>query len=251
MKKSFVCVCTGSKYGTKYVNILYNMVKRHSTDVKFFVITDSKKDWHSDINQLIVDPLYKTWWNKIHMFRDDIGLEGRVLFMDLDVVIIRNIDHLWEFEDDKFCIIQDFNRCRIPSYHVRNSSVMKFDAGKEVHVWEKFKNDPQRIIDRFRGDQDYMTHLYKGGLIWPHNWIMSYKWEIGLEPGEKKRSPHDKFVSERYTTETYIKVKNGRKITKTRRKKQNLPQDCAVIDFHGHPNPEEVTKDPLIIDNWK
>ena len=75
---------------------------------------------------------------------------------------------------------------------------MKFDAGKEVHVWEKFKNDPQRIIDRFRGDQDYMTHLYKGGLIWPHNWIMSYKWEIGLEPGEKKRSPHDKFVSERY-----------------------------------------------------
>ena len=97
MIKNFVCVCTGNKYGTMYVDKLYNMVTRHSNNVKFNVITDSKKDWRPEINQIIVSPLFPTWWNKIHMFRDDIGLEGRVLFMDLDIVVIRNIDHLWDF----------------------------------------------------------------------------------------------------------------------------------------------------------
>ena len=126
MKKSFVCVCTGTKYGPQYVNTLYNMVTRHSTDVEFNLITDAKKAVNENIIQRVVTPHYKTWWNKVHMFRDDIGLEGRIVFMDLDVVIINNIYHLWDFEGDAFVIIQDFNRCRIKNYNVRNSSVMKF-----------------------------------------------------------------------------------------------------------------------------
>ena len=146
MKKSFVCVCTGSKYGPEYVNKLYNMVMRHSTDVEFNLITDAKKDVHPNIKQRIVKPLYKTWWNKVHMFRDDIGLEGRIVFMDLDVVIINNIDHLWDFEGDAFVIIQDFNRCRIKNYNVRNSSVMKFNAGQEVNMWHKFFDHHQKIM---------------------------------------------------------------------------------------------------------
>ena len=249
--KSFVCVCTGNKYGTKYVDILYNMVSRHASDFKFFVITDSRKDWRPEINQLVVDPIYPTWWNKIHMFRDDIGLEGRVLFMDLDVVIFRNIDHLWDFEGDAFVIIQDFNRCRIPNYQVRNSSVMKFVAGQEAHIWNEFKADPQKVMRRFRGDQDYMTAKYKDGPIWPREWIMSYKWEIGLEEGEKRRSVNDKFVKQRQTTEKIIVIKNGQKIEQERVKKFELPDDCAVAVFHGKPNPEEIMHDRLITENWR
>ena len=232
--KSFVCVCTGKKYGTEYVDKLYNMVSRHASDYKFFVITDTRKNWHSQINQIVVNPVFPTWWNKIHMFRNDIGLEGRVLFMDLDVVIFRNIDEFWEFEGDAFVIIQDFNRCRIPNYHVRNSSVMKFVAGQEVHIWNEFKQDPQKVISKFRGDQDYMTARFPGGPIWPREWVMSYKWEIGLEPGEKKRSPHDLFVKQPYTD-----------------RKHGLPDDCSVAVFHGKPNPAEVFHDPLVKDNWQ
>ena len=232
--KSFVCVCTGNKYGTKYVDILYNMVSRHAHDFKFFVITDALKDWRSEINQIVVDPVFPTWWNKIHMFRDDIGLEGTVLFMDLDVVIFRNIDHFWDFEGDAFVIIQDFNRCRIPNYRVRNSSVMKFVAGQEVRIWNKFVEDPQKIYRRFRGDQDYMTAEYQDGPIWPREWIMSYKWEIGLEPQEKKRSPNDLYVKQPYTD-----------------RKHGLPDECSIAVFHGKPNPAEIQHDPLVKDNWR
>jgi hypothetical protein len=178
--------------------------------------------------------LFPTWWNKIHMFRDDIGLEGRVLFMDLDVVIFRNIDEFWDFEGDAFVIIQDFNRCRIKNYHVRNSSVMKFNAGQEVHIWKEFKQNTQQIISKYRGDQDYMTAKYRNGPIWPRDWVMSYKWEIGLEPGEKRRSPHDLFVKQPYNNS-----------------KHALPEDCAVAVFHGKPNPAEIHHDPLVIENWK
>jgi hypothetical protein len=251
MKKSFVCVCTGNKYGTVYVDKLYNMASRHANNFKFFVITDSKKDWRSEINQIVVQPVFPTWWNKIHMFRNDIGLEGQVLFMDLDVVIFNSIDHLWEYGNDEFVIIQDFNRCRIKDYRVRNSSVMKFQAGKEVKVWEEFKSDPQRIMKKFRGDQDYMTARYPNAKLWPHNWVMSYKWEIGLEPGEKRNSPNDKFVQERITREKIITIRNGQKIESERIKKFNLPSDCSVAVFHGKPNPAEITKDPLVIDNWR
>ena len=82
------------------------MVDRNSNDVQFHVITDSHKPgFDTNIKQIIVQPLFKSWWNKVHMFRDDIGLEGTVIFMDLDVVILKNIDHLWEFEGDAFVII--------------------------------------------------------------------------------------------------------------------------------------------------
>ena len=249
--KSFVCVCTGNKYGTVYVDKLYNMVSRHAHDFKFFVITDAKKTWRSEINQIVVDPVFPTWWNKIHMFRDDIGLEGRVLFMDLDVVIIRNIDEFWEFEGDAFVIIQDFNRCRIKNYHVRNSSVMKFVAGQEVHIWNEFKQNPKQIMNKYRGDQDFMTARYKNGPIWPREWVMSYKWEIGMEPGEKKRSPHDKFVKERITREKVVTIKNGQKIESEQIKKFELPDDCAVAVFHGKPNPAEIQHDPLVTENWR
>lgn len=249
--KSFVCVCTGTKYGTEYVDKLYNMTSRHASDFKFFVITDAKKNWRPEINQIIVEPVFPTWWNKIHMFRDDIGLEGRVLFMDLDVVIFRNIDQFWDFEGDAFVIIQDFNRCRIPNYHVRNSSVMKFNAGQEVHIWKEFLGNPQGVMKKYRGDQDYMTAKYRDGPIWPREWIMSYKWEIGLEPGEKKRSSHDLFVKERITREKHTVIKNGKKVIEEKIKKFNLPDDCSVAVFHGKPNPSEIQHDPLVIDNWR
>jgi hypothetical protein len=168
------------------------------------------------------------------MFRDDLGIEGRVLFMDLDVVIFRNINHFWDFEGDAFIIIQDFNRCRIKDYPVRNSSVMKFNAGQEVHVWNDFKKDPHSVMKKYRGDQDYMTAKFTNGPIWPKEWVMSYKWEIGLEPGEKKRSPHDLFVKQAYTN-----------------RKHNLPDECSVAVFHGKPNPAEIEHDPLVIDNWR
>ena len=36
MTRSFVSVCTGDKYPDRYVDILYNMVSRHTDNFNFF-----------------------------------------------------------------------------------------------------------------------------------------------------------------------------------------------------------------------
>jgi len=251
--KSIVSVCTGDKYPDRYVDILYNMCSRHAKDFKFFCITDRNRAINSNINQVKIEQgnLWPSWWNKIHIFNKHMPFEGKVLYMDLDVVIFRNIDNLWEFGNDNFIIIQDFNRCRIKNYHVKNSSVMRWNHGSQHNLYTNFLNEKDKIIKKYRGDQDYITHMIPDAVVWPTNWIMSYKWEIGLEPGEKKNSPNDKFVSERYTTKTEITIKDGKKIFKDVLIKHNLPQDCSVAVFHGKPNPAEITKDPLVIDNWR
>ena len=160
------------------------------------------------------------------MFRNDIGLEGTVIFMDLDVVILKNIDHLWEFEGDAFVIIQDFNRCRIKDYHVRNSSVMKFYAGNEVDMWDKFKDNPGKIQSNYQGDQNYVTAERKNCCIWPYEWVMSYKWEIGLMK-EDQRRPNDK-------------IRNS-----------PIHNDCCVAVFHGKPDPGEIKHDPVVMEHWR
>lgn len=228
------------------------MVSRHTQDFKFFCVTDRRRGFSPHINEVIIDNIFPTWWNKVHIFNKDMPFEGTVLYMDLDIVVFRNIDKLWSFAgDNSFAIIQDFNRCRIKNYHVKNSSVMKWQHGRYHHLYDLFIQDPKQIMKRYRGDQDYVTAKVLEAVTWPTEWIMSYKWEIGLEPGEKRNSPNDKFVTQRYTTETFTKIKNGIKKIKTRKIKHNLPEDCSVAVFHGKPNPEQIVHDPLVIENWR
>lgn len=249
--RSIVSVCTGDKYPNKYVEILYNMVSRHTKDFKFFCITDRTRGFGPHINEVMIDKVFATWWNKVHIFNKQMPFEGTVLYLDLDLVIFKNIDKLWDYCADHFCIIQDFNRCRIKNYHVKNSSVMKWPHGKYHHLYEKFLADPNSVMKKHRGDQDYVTASVPDAQIWPHDWIMSYKWEIGLEPGEKKRSPNDKYVTNKYKIEHKTKIKNGRTLTKEVLVKDGLPSECAIAVFHGKPDPADIQFDPLIKNNWR
>jgi len=249
--RSIVSVCTGDKYPNRYVEILYNMASRHTSNFQFYCITDRKRGFDPAIKEIVIDNVFPTWWNKVHIFNKNMPFQGTVLYMDLDVVIFRSIEKLWDFAKGRFTIIQDFNRCRIKNYHVKNSSVMKWEHGSQHQLYENFIAEPNQVMRKWRGDQDYVTAKVPSAELWPHDWIMSYKWEIGMEPGEKKRSPNDKFVKERYTKQVKIKIKNGQKLQKEVFVKHELPDDCSIAVFHGKPDPAEIQHDPLVIDNWR
>jgi urocanate hydratase len=63
-----VCVKWGNKYIPKYVNVLYNMVQRHTTvPFQFHCLTDDPAG--IDVNNINIiklptDPWIKTWWSK-------------------------------------------------------------------------------------------------------------------------------------------------------------------------------------------
>ena len=94
---NFCCVLYGTKYPVEYAQNLYNMVKRHLTiQHKFYIFTDNVRLKSIIKGDVIVKqfPLHDMngWWNKMQLFNPDTGLTGVNLYMDLDVVIMKNID---------------------------------------------------------------------------------------------------------------------------------------------------------------
>lgn len=232
MKKTIICVKWGDKYSPHYVNVLYNMCKRHCTiPYDFVCLTENS---HGLLPEIIVKPLpnipLQGWWMKPFVFSRDLNLKGEVLFLDLDIVIYKNIDRLWEHSTSDFMIIRDFTRTTNPNWNKYNSSVFKFNSKNYYWIWDEFSENHKNITTKNFGDQDYLFNLLKGkAKTWPDNWITSYKWEM--------RSRDD------------IRVINGRRNFATI-STPNIPTDGCIAVFHGEPNPHDV-KDPWVIENWK
>lgn len=208
------CLKTGTFYGPEYVNKLYNMVKRNLTiPFRFTCITEDPKGISSAV-EIIPLPYngLSGWWNKVQIFREDVFKEGTVLFLDLDLVILKNIDRLFTYETGSFCIIKDFLRLFGDNTKF-NSSVFRFEAEQHHDIWHEYIKRKHSIETRCHGDQDWLE-LYKGTefVTWPLEWCMSYKWEV-------------------------IKL-------------NTLPEDCMIAVFHGKPKPSDVATQ-LVMNNWK
>ena len=229
-----VCLKWGTKYSSDYVNTLKNMVKRHLTIPHEFVcFTEDSSGLDSDVKviPLNVKSGIHGWWYKLMFFDPQLPLRGTMLFMDLDVVICGNIDKLFTFMPDKFCIIRDFNRSIRKDWKRMNSSVFRMQVGAHHHVYRDFMLDPKQHIRRLHGDQDWIYEKMRKEdfMFWPEEWIQSYKWEM--------RDRRD-----------LVKM-NGKRNFKHTATPKVLPETSIAV-FHGEPHPHEVL-DPWVVDNWK
>lgn len=228
---NFCCVLYGTKYSTDYVQNLYNMVKRHLTvDHKFYVFTDNVRMQNIIEGDVIVQqfPLHdmQGWWNKMQLFHPDNGLSGVNLYMDLDVVILKNIDCFATFSSDTtFSITSDFNG-RMIWY---NSSIMKWHSETMKPIlWDEFIKQRQHWY-RLQGDQNAITELlrqnkdfHKNNVrTFPDDWSNSYKWFDRENP---------RFGKNLWTFEQ--------------------KPDSKVAVFHGYPKPHQ-SEEQWVIDNWK
>jgi hypothetical protein len=226
-----LCVRFGNRYGREYVERLRNMVSRHLTvPYEFMCLTD---DHHPiDGVKSIVRPnegYAKGWWHKVHMFDPSLGLKGRVLYFDLDIVIHNNIDKLVENFQSEFLGIRDFNRKFNPQWNILNSSIMSWPAGLHPDIFTTFKTNPKQA-QKLHGDQDWIWNIAKSRItFWPESWIQSYKWEI--------RDRNDTIFQ------------NGKRSFRSI-KNPKIPDSCCVCVFHGDPKPEDV-QDPFVVDNWR
>ena len=231
MDNWIICLKHGDKYNSDYVNKLYNMVQRHCTiPFKFACITENSQGINPNIH-IIPTPKAKLsgWWYKTWVFSNDIPLSGTLLFFDLDIVIVKNIDNLWSYNQGSFCIIRDFNRVHINNFNKFNSSVFRLEKGSLPYVWENLSKD-WRQSTTMHGDQDWIFRQVKTNYkFWPEEWIQSYKWEI--------------------RSRTDIIIENNKRKFKDIINPKIKPE-TSILVFHGDPKPEEV-KDPIIVDNWK
>lgn len=232
-KNYVVCLKYGNKYSADYVNKLYNMVKRNLTvDYEFVCFTEDSEGIDSNIRiESLPNVPLEGWWYKPMFFNPNLAVKGTILFFDLDVVIFKNIDHLFTHNPEKFYIIRDFNRFVMKGYQKFNSSVFRLNTGQHSEVWTNFIKNSDSIIKRYQGDQDWIrVCITQNFNFWPDEWIQSYKWEMRGKPrfDSKPKGKRDFAV-------------NGDPIIKD--------ETCVAV-FHGDPNPHNC-KDQWVIDNWQ
>ena len=227
-----ICVRVGTLYGPEYVERLRNMVARNITGpYKFYCLTDDPTPIEGVELVVIKNQKYKKqWWHKVHLFDKSHGFEGRMLYFDLDVVIINSLTRLYDNCGDRFYGIRDFNRKFNPKWNILNSSVMSWMPGHHNHIFDNFMRDKKQA-QKLHGDQDWIWQVAKNQIcFWPDQWIQSYKWEV------RDRSE--------------LLYKANKRSFKTIREDVTAHKHCSVLVFHGEPKPHEV-KDKIVVDNWQ
>ena len=199
---SVVCVQTGNYLGrgVEYVANLHRMVSEHlSLPHRFYVLTD---DAASNYPGVVAKPAkHKGWWAKIEMFNPHGMFRGRVMFLDLDTLIVGNIDHIAAYRGH-FATLRDFWQPR-----GLGPAVMLFDAEWAAWIYQEWRAEgfPQRDP---RGDQGWLENRRQGRMRHDVDILQD------MHPGE--------FVS--YKTSCT----------------QALPEGARVCCFHGKPRPHEV-----------
>jgi len=229
------CVIHGNKYDWCYVERLYNMVTRHSTrPVRFHVFTEHDRsvpghmikhvlhDWPG-----IAGPK-KSWWYKMQMFEPG-RISGRLLYFDLDTVIVDNIDWIQDLDTRYFWSIRDFRHLWRPSWKGMNSSVMLWDTSRFSWIWREFQqNDVKTQARLFHGDQDFLNSVLteQDLKFMDESLIKSWRWQIKDGGMDMK-------------TRIYRRPDAGSVL---------LP-GVKILIFHGSPKPHDV-HDPVIEQNW-
>ena len=209
---------TGGIYTIEYVNRLAKAVKRNiNIPYKFICITDAQHNqFCEDVHQTIsFAQNYPKWWGKVELFRTGLFSNHRVVYFDLDTLIIDNIDFIYEYTG-VFSGLRDF-------YHMisMGSGVMCWD-GDDIRLYEIYSqfvsNAQYHMTNNPSGDQQWINTITKNYL----QYIQDY-------------FPH-KIVS--FKKDCYIN------------NVVNFPNTASIVCFHGPPRMHDLENNEKIKMHW-
>lgn len=181
-KYTVVCMKWGTKYGPEYVNRLFNMVSRNTTlPFAFICFTDDSRGLLPQIDarplpQMDLPPDKERGWRKLSLFRKDVGLSGRILFLDLDTVIVDNIDAFFTMKGD-FIFIRHWKPSKTQG--IGETGVYRFEAGMFEYLYTYFMGHMDEVKASYRHEQAYVGGVLgrEGKLnFWPSEWMPSFKY---------------------------------------------------------------------------
>ena len=231
---NLIVVKWGNLYTAEHVINLYEGAVRYTTvPFQFVVFTDNTEGLPKDKNWKFIKlpeltvPRNRGWWYKLEIFAKQHNLQGKNLYVDLDVIIIKDLKIFWDLIiTNSLYICRDFNRQFLPTYQACNSSVMGWSNNSFDYLNDKFIAKSKEIMSKYRGDQDYIQMYADSKIFWPDDLAMSWKWECWRR---------GKIGSANYKSEkpqTFIK------------------QNTRILVFHGQPKPENC-EDARMVALWK
>ena len=218
-----ICIKWGTSYSPEYVNRLCNMVKRNTQyTINFFCFTDDATGLDDGV---IVKPMttlnVKPEDNK-YSYKKEAGLcddnlgglsNQRVFFFDLDVVIVDNIDCLFDYPTGRdLFIINDWNT---KGNHVGQASCYSWVVGELGFVKTYFELHPKEVVKRyFTASQEFLSAqvIARYGKLnfWPDSWTRSFRYHC---------------LPKSFLRHFFV---------------AKIPVGAKIIVFHGSPKPDEA-----------
>lgn len=167
-------------YTPEYVRRLFAMVRRHlHRTFRFVCLTDQPGAMPAGVEAIEVNRLPECFalWTKLHVFDVSRDWSGRVLYLDLDTLIVAPLDPIVDFPA-AFALAADelaeerphIDRDRYGRQLVRrfNGSVMVWDAGTQTDLFDCWT---PAAAERLSTDQDWIAEQAPQAVGMPVHWF--------------------------------------------------------------------------------
>lgn len=165
-------------YTLDYVCRLKAMVTRWiDRPFRFVVLTDRPWDVPKDIETIPVGkfPDCFAYWTKLELFNPLRKFDGRVLYLDLDTLIVSPlapilaIDAPFALTADPFKMgmraFDSYGRAIVRKF---NSSVMLWNGGEQTHLYTSWR---PKVAERLSGDQDWIAEQCPDAFGMSRSWF--------------------------------------------------------------------------------
>lgn len=206
MKIAIICVLKsgGDFHPIDVFRFKWMLDKNITIPHHFYCLTDMSTAM-DDVYDLPLLCNYRGWWSKVELFRPDLVNADRIIYFDLDTIILGNIDNLIT-QDFDFIGLRPFNPTRAQRKDYVASAIMSWrNNGSFNFLSEQFNYKKHSL--KFTGDQDYLSSALK---------------QVG-----KSYVYWQNVVDGIYSYKRHVK-QNG------------LQEDARVVCFHGFPRPNQV-----------
>lgn len=258
-----VCLKHGNKlYDWEWVHKLYRGVSRSfSSPINFHVFTDNI-DTSIPYNQIQLPDIEglegikkksAAWWYKVYLFSPHHPLQKRFVYFDLDLVFVGNCDFLLDTPLDMVGARHEFLFDHIEGKEnnkVHNSSILVFDPSKHDNLWDKFLARKDLYLDKFQGDQDFISLTIPRDKMFglDRNKILSWRYEIqmgGVKTFKVRELNDEQLLHSKRNHKLYADV-----TWKEPRKKYVLYPDTRVVVFNGAHYKQNKIKGVSFIDQY-
>lgn len=158
------------KYGKKYTaDDVNRIVYETGGNYSYTLLTDDSSNLDPRINVIPLPENVEGHWFKVWMF--SLRNLGDILYLDLDVRIQKNIDHLWNYIDETPTIVYTYWKNKeFPEYEGENhamkylsnynSSVLLWKSGSPnaTKIWEIFESNIDYYMVKYWGDDRFLWH---------------------------------------------------------------------------------------------
>ena len=181
--KQVICINWGTKYGPPFINRLYAMVARNITPPFSFTcfcddpagIRDEVRTFPLPEIDFEIPRTQYGIWPKSRLWGTRLGdLEGPVLFLDLDLIIVGSLDPFFEYGDPDGVVLA--RNQSTPFERLGQTSCFRFPVGKLKPMQDYLASDPQRLATEHKFEQRFVTRNAPGGVqLFPRSWVLHYR----------------------------------------------------------------------------